>query len=114
MQIIMRVYVSKEYSQTNPHDYFYMVKLYVGADDFDAHFVDGKTVRFGPQEAQAEHWALEDVDDDGDEDMILHFRTQDTGIRAGDTKAELVGQTLDGREIHGSDSVWTVPPWDDE
>jgi len=83
-------------------------------DDFDAHFVDGKTVRFGPQEAQAEHWALEDVDSDGDEDMILHFRTQDTGIRAGDTEAELRGETVHGWAIYGSDSVRTVPPWDDE
>jgi len=82
--------------------------------DFDAYFVDAETVRFGPLGAWAEHWALEDVDGDGDEDMILHFRTQDTGIRAGDTEAELTGKTWDGMDIYGSDSVRTVPPWDDE
>lgn len=59
---------------------------------FDAADVDASTVRFGPAEAWAEQWALEDVDNDGDEDMILHFRTQDTGIKAGDTEAELVGK----------------------
>jgi len=81
--------------------------------DFDASTVDADTVLFGPAGAQAEHWAVEDVDGDGDEDMILHFRTEDTGIMAGDTEAELVGQTLEGRDIHGSDSVWTVPPYEE-
>jgi len=82
-------------------------------DDFDAATVDAETVRFGPDKAKAEHWALEDVDDDGDEDMILHFRTQDTGIAAGDTEAELAGKTVDGWEISDSDSVRTVPPPDE-
>lgn len=83
--------------------------------DFDAYYVDAETVRFGPAGAWAEEdWALEDVDGDGDLDMILHFRTQDTGIIAGDVQAELVGKTLDGTDIRGSDSVRTVPPWDGE
>lgn len=81
-------------------------------DEFDAYYVDADTVRFGPLGAWAELWALEDVDSDGDEDMILHFRIQNTGLIAGDTEAELVGKTLDGMEIHGTDSVRTVPPWD--
>lgn len=81
-------------------------------DDFDASIVDPDTVRFGPDGAQAEDWAFEDVDRDGDEDMILHFRTQDTGIGAGDTEAWLV-LTVDGWEIRASDSVRTVPPWDE-
>lgn len=80
--------------------------------DFDASTVDVGTVRFGPDGAWAVDWALEDVDGDGDPDMILHFATQDTGIRAGDTEAELVGKTLDGRDIHGLDSVRTVPHGD--
>ena len=72
------------------------------------------TVRFGPDEAWAEDWAFENVDNDDDEDMLLYFRTQDTGIKAGDTEAELVGETLEGRDFHGWDSVRTVPPWEDE
>lgn len=80
--------------------------------DFDASTVDAATVGFGPDGAVAVSSALEDVDGDGDIDMILHFNTQDTGITAGDTQAELVGKTVDGIDIHGSDSVNTVPPWD--
>lgn len=80
---------------------------------FDACAVDAATVRFGPFGAWAVQWAVKDVDDDGDLDMLLHFQTQDTGIIAGDTEAELTGKTVDGRDIHGSDSVRTVPPWDE-
>ena len=82
--------------------------------DFDASTVDAETVCFGPAGAWAVQCALKDVDNDGDLDMILHFRTQDTGIRAGDTEAELTGKTVDGVDIHGRDSVRTVPPWDGE
>lgn len=78
--------------------------------DFYASAVDADTVRFGPLGAWAVKCDLEDADGDGYLDMILYFRTQDTGIIAGDTQAELIGKTLDGSDIHGSDSVRTVPP----
>jgi len=79
--------------------------------DFDASDVDAETVLFGPTgtEASPVHYALEDVDNDGDIDMILHFRAQDTGIAEGDTEAILTGQTLGGKPITGTDSVRIVP-----
>jgi len=79
-------------------------------DDFDATTVVPETVGFGPGDALPVHWALEDVDGDGDIDMILHFKTQDTGISEGDTEATLTGGTIDGIPISGTDSVRTVPP----
>ncbi|MCK4723014.1 MAG: hypothetical protein KAT75_06910, partial [Dehalococcoidia bacterium] len=72
---------------------------------FDAATVDASTVRFGPAGAAAVHDALKDVDGDGNVDMILHFKTEDTGIKAGDTEATLTGETLDGGKIVGTDSV---------
>ena len=74
-------------------------------DEFDASTVDAQTVSFGPGgwEAKPVHYALEDVDEDGDIDMILHFRTQETGIQAGDTSA-----TLTGRSFFGTDYIVTV------
>ena len=78
--------------------------------DFDASTVDGDTARFGPDEAEPVHYALEDVDVDGDIDMILHFKTQETGIAEGDTEATLTAQTTGGTWIIGTDSVRTVPP----
>jgi hypothetical protein len=77
---------------------------------FDAATVDPATVRFGRTgtEAPAVHSTLEDVNGDSKRDLILHFDTQKTGIRCGDTSVVLRGQTLGGQAIQGSDSVQTV------
>jgi len=77
---------------------------------FDATTVDPSTVLFGATgtEASPVHSALEDVDGDGDSDMILHFNTQATGIECGDTSASLTGETFGEQMIQGSDSVNTV------
>jgi hypothetical protein len=42
--------------------------------------------------------------------MILHFKTQQTGIGEGDTEAILTGQTLDSKNFKGTDAVRIVPP----
>ncbi len=77
---------------------------------FDATTVDPASVRFGPGGAAEAHGTghIEDVDGDGDNDMVLHFRTQATGIECGATSASLTGQTLGGQPIEGIDSVRTV------
>lgn len=75
---------------------------------FDATTVDPSSLQFGPNLAIPVSVALEDVDRDGGLDMILRFRTQETGIRCGDTVASLTGQTSGGRAIEGSDSIETV------
>jgi hypothetical protein len=77
---------------------------------FDATTVDPATVHFGRTgtEAAPVQDALEDVDGDGDTDMILHFNTQDTGIKCGDTSATLTGETFGGQAIQGTDSIKTV------
>ncbi len=80
-------------------------------DDFDATTVDPLSVKFGVGEATECHGQghIEDVDGDGDLDMVLHFKTQDTGIKAGDTEACLTGETVDGQAIEGCDAIMTVP-----
>jgi hypothetical protein len=80
----------------------------LGTDDFDATTVVPETVGFGPGDADPVHWALEDVDGDGDLDFIFHFKVQDTGIEADDTEATLKGNTED-KPIIGTDSVRIVP-----
>ena len=78
--------------------------------DFDALLVDPLTVQFGPDGATESHgrWHVEDVDGDGDMDLLFHFNTQETGIVCGDTEATLTGETFDGQEITGTDSINTV------
>ena len=79
-------------------------------DSFDATTVDSTTVLFGPTgtEAPPVHAAIEDVDLDGDTDLILHFNTQATGIQCGDTSASLSAETFSGQMIEGSDSIKTA------
>lgn len=77
-------------------------------DTFDATTVDPLTVRFGPDGAEAAHHSLEDVDGDGDSDLVLHFSIQDTGIQCGDVSATLTGETFDGQAIQGTDAIRTV------
>lgn len=48
-----------------------------------------------------------DTDKDGDMDMVLHFKTQETGIQHGDTQACLTGKTFAGESIYGCDTIVT-------
>jgi probable HAF family extracellular repeat protein len=80
---------------------------------FDATTIDPRTICFGDAEDDTQrdcseehgkgHW--EDVDGDGDTDLVLHFETQQTGIDLGDTQACLSGTTRDGQTIQGCDTV---------
>ncbi|MHA2101653.1 MAG: hypothetical protein ACW99A_23620 [Candidatus Kariarchaeaceae archaeon] len=69
--------------------------------------IDPLSVAFGPEGAEEAHGKghIEDVDDDGDLDLVLHFRTQETGIECGDTEAVLTGETFGGQAIEGFDSI---------
>lgn len=84
----------------------------LGSETFDVSLVDATTVAFGPAGATMVHdnAHLEDVNVDGYMDMVLHFRTQETGIQPEDTIACLTGELSDGRHIKGCDSVRIVPP----
>lgn len=78
-------------------------------DDFDASAVDPNTVIFAG--ASPVKWHLEDVDFDGDIDLILHFMTQELDLTKDSTKATLMGETWDFQLIQGTDSVRIVPPY---
>jgi hypothetical protein len=79
-------------------------------ETFDATNVDPITVFFGTTgtETAPVHFALEDVDSDGDTDMLLHFATQETGLMCEDTSASLTGETYSGEMVEGADSINTV------
>ena len=81
-------------------------------DDFDATTVDHTTVSFaGAYEAHINSKSgeikrhEEDVDGDGDIDLVFHFITPETGIDCLDDVASLNGLTFSGEPIGGVDSV---------
>jgi probable HAF family extracellular repeat protein len=74
--------------------------------DFDASMVDPATVTFA--DASPIRWKMKDVDKDGDRDMLLYFTIQYLNLNSSSTEATLIGQTTDGMNIEGSDSVVIV------
>ena len=87
------------------------VAIYTTAD-FDATDVDGNSVELAG--VSANHYALEDVNGDGDLDMILHFAVQDLvdslglDLDSGESESVdivLAGLTTDGTDIFGGDTI---------
>ncbi len=74
---------------------------------FDATAIDSSSIRFGALgfEAAPVSHRLQDADGDGDTDLLLHFRIDETGIRCSTKSALLSGFTTAGRAVQGSDSV---------
>jgi hypothetical protein len=77
------------------------------SDVFDALTVDPASVLFA--EAAPLRWAAEDVDFDGDADLLFHFKTQELQLDETSNEAALTGSTFDGQDIEGIDTVEIVP-----
>ena len=81
-------------------------------DDFDATTVDHTTVTFeGATEMHVDKKSKEprrheeDVNGDGDDDLVFHFHFGDTDLTCDSTEGTLTGETFDGVEIEGTDLV---------
>ena len=89
----------------------------LSTDDFDALTVDHTTVTFeGASETHVNKKTgeairhVEDVDLDGDMDLVFHFRLGDTALTCESTEGTLTGETYDGMSIEGSDSIRMINP----
>jgi hypothetical protein len=87
----------------------------LGSQAFDVREVDLHTLAFGPGGATAldrnrrARQLLHDVNRDGIDDLVSHYRSDETGIASGDTSACLTGATLDGTLFEGCDAIAIVP-----
>lgn len=99
-----------EPNSVNPRSHGVIPVAILTTDEFDATSVNPLSVRFGPDEASEAHGRghIEDVNGDGRPDLMLHFRTDETGIQCGDSEVILTGQTFGGKAIQGSDAIRTV------
>jgi hypothetical protein len=75
--------------------------------EFDAALIDLASVRFGPDGAMEVHGGghFEDVDGDGDVDLVLHFANRDTGIFCDESFVSLTGRTVDGMQFGGCQDI---------
>ena len=76
-------------------------------DVFDAAEVNPATVQFAG--AAMLRWTLEDVDGDGDKDMLFHFRTEQLNLDQNSTEATLAGKTTEEVTFEATDEVQIVP-----
>jgi hypothetical protein len=77
-------------------------------DEFDAGTLVPDTVKFAG--ASPVRGTLCDVDEDGDMDMLFHFKIRNlVELHEDSTEAKLTGDTTDGNEIEAIDEVRIVP-----
>jgi len=71
--------------------------------------IDPLSLKLGPRGANiwGDGGRARDVDGDGDDDLVVKFLTDQTGIACGDTGANLSGYTVNTRFIFGSNAVNT-------
>lgn len=82
----------------------------LGTPDLDVTEIDVTTATLGPGGAKAlpGRERYKDVDQDGDMDLLLFFRSGSSGIACGDRRATVQAQMSDGRTFRGWDEIVTV------
>jgi hypothetical protein len=79
----------------------------LGMPNFDVNDVAINTVKFA--EATPLRFSFQDVNRDGNVDLLLHFQTQDLQLAFTSMQATLIGETTEGLLFKGTDSILIVP-----
>jgi hypothetical protein len=87
----------------------------LGSAEFDVNSVNQSTVFFEGASPKAKGksgklGSIEDVNNDGFDDLVLHFPTQNLSLTESDTEGELTGALYEYTMIVGTDAVCIVPP----
>ena len=108
--ISVEVPIEIEPTSINPKSNGKLSVTILTTDTVDTSTINAATIRFGATgtEATPTRVAVEDVNNDGDPDLLLQFNRQDTHIQCQATSASLTGQTFGGQSFHGSDVIQTV------
>lgn len=81
----------------------------LGAETFSLAAIDPASLAFGPAGAAIDkpitQQSFEDVNFDGYVDLVVQFRTRDTGIERGDTEACLTGNSVSGFLFHLCEAI---------
>ena len=80
----------------------------IGTSDFDVTQVDTRSVEFEGAFEMHMQGHFEDIDGDGDIDLVFRFRMGDTVLRCEDTEGKLTGLLVDGPLFEGIDAVKMV------
>jgi hypothetical protein len=80
----------------------------IGTSDFDVTQVDTRSVEFEGAFEMHMQGHFEDIDGDGDIDLVFRFRMGDTVLRCADTEGKLTGLLVDGTPFEGIDAVKMV------
>ncbi len=76
----------------------------MGSRDFDVNTIDQTTLAIGEVKGNGEFLVI-DRNNDGMDDLIAEFSTDDLKLKEGVQKLTLKGQTKDGKLFEGSDQI---------
>jgi hypothetical protein len=111
LRVAIDIVPEKKQNQVQPGRWDFLPVAILGSPGFDVLNVDRESLVFGPSGARPSNgrsWRVRDVNGDGHTDLLTFYRTRETGIVEGDSRACLTGATVSGTRFEGCDSVETA------